>query len=219
MKANYQTILFDLDGTLLDTLGDLTASVNFMLIARGYPVRTAAQVRTFIGNGVWKLIERSLPAGSSAEEIEDCVTMFKAHYHAHMQDLTAPFAGIMELLDALVAAGCRLGVVSNKMDPAVKTLCDQWFGERLATAIGERAGLARKPAPDTLLYAMRELGADPATTVYVGDGETDVQTAQAAGVPCISVTWGYRDGDALVAAGATTLADTVADLRALLLEE
>ena len=219
MKANYQTILFDLDGTLLDTLGDLTASVNFMLTARGYPTHTATEVRSFIGNGVGKLIERSLPAGASAAEIEECVTAFKSHYHANMQVQTAPFAGILPLLDELVAAGCQLGVVSNKMDPAVKTLCAEWFGERLATAIGERAGLARKPAPDTLLYAMREVGADPATTVYVGDGETDVQTAQAAGVRCISVTWGYRDRDALAAVGATAFADTVADLRALLLEE
>ena len=218
MKTRYKTVLFDLDGTLLDSLGDLTASVNYILHAKGYPLRTEAEVRTFIGNGVRNLIKRSLPQGASDEEIAACVVDFKAHYDLHMQDHTAPFAGIMAVLDDLLAAGCRLGVVSNKMDPAVKTLCAHWFGDRLSAAIGERAGVRRKPAPDTLLCAMSELGADPATTVYVGDGETDVQTAHAAAVDCISVTWGYRDRDVLASYGATTFADTPEALRALLLE-
>lgn len=219
MKARYQTVLFDLDGTLLDSLSDLAASVNHILRERGYPIHTEAAVRTFIGNGVVHLLTCALPAGTSEQEIADAVAAFRAHYQVHMQDATAPFAGIPELLDALLLSGCRLGVVSNKPDPAVKALCAHWFGDRLSTAIGERAGVRRKPAPDTLLCAMAELGADPATTVYVGDGETDVITAREAGVPCISVTWGYRDREALAAEGAITFADTPSALRALLLEE
>lgn len=219
MRARYKTVLFDLDGTLLDSLADLTASVNHILCKRGYPTRTEREVRTFIGNGVVHLLTRSLPAGKPQAEIDECVRDFKAHYDLHMRDRTAPFAGIMTLLDDLLAAGCQLGVVSNKMDPAVKSLCAEWFGARLSAAIGERAGVRRKPAPDTLLCAMSELGADPATTVYVGDGETDVQTAQAADVACISVTWGYRDRAQLAEAGATVFAETPEALRAQLLED
>ena len=219
MKKRYEAVLFDLDGTLLDSLPDLVTSVNCILEARGYPTRTAEEVRRFIGDGVVALIARALPEGTAEAEIASCVTAFRAHYGVHMQDTTAPFAGIMELLDRLLAAGCRLGVVSNKMDSAVRSLCAEWFGDRLSAVIGEREGLRRKPAPDTLLCAMSELNADPATAVFVGDGETDVQTARAAGVPCIAVTWGNRDRATLAAVGATVFADTPEALGALLLEE
>ena len=177
-------VLFDLDGTLLDTLEDLADSVNYALAQHGYPQRTLEEVRTFVGNGAAMLIKLST---SYAEDYEQVLRTFQAYYKAHCQVKTGPYAGILDAL-AQIRAEYPVAVVSNKPDPAVKALCDDYFGG--VFALGERADCPRKPAPDMLYKAMEYLGVDKA--VYVGDSEVDVITAKNAGMPCISVLWGFR---------------------------
>ena len=177
-------VLFDLDGTLLDTLEDLADSVNYALAQHGYPQRTLEEVRTFVGNGAAMLIKLST---SYAEDYEQVLRTFQAYYKAHCQVKTGPYAGILDAL-AQIRAEYPVAVVSNKPDPAVKSLCKDYFGDILA--MGEHEGCPRKPAPDMLYKAMEQLGVDKA--VYIGDSEVDVITAKNAGMPCISVLWGFR---------------------------
>lgn len=177
-------VLFDLDGTLLDTLEDLADSVNYALAQHGYPQRTLEEVRTFVGNGAAMLIKLST---SYAEDYEQVLRTFQAYYKAHCQVKTGPYAGILDAL-AQIRAEYPVAVVSNKPDPAVKALCDDYFGG--VFALGERPDCPRKPAPDMLYKAMEQLGVDKA--VYIGDSEVDVITAKNAGMPCISVLWGFR---------------------------
>lgn len=213
----YQTVIFDLDGTLLDTLQDLADSTNYALSVHRMPARTLEEVRTFVGNGVGRLIHLAVPEGTPAEEEAACLADFRAHYLLNMENKTAPYPGVPALLEHLQAAGIRTAVVSNKFDGAVKGLCQNYFGDRLPVAIGESQGVARKPAPDTVFRALAELGAEPAGAVYVGDSDVDIATAQNAGLPCISVSWGFRDADFLRAHGAQQVADSPAALGALLL--
>ena len=201
----YQTVIFDLDGTLLDTLQDLADSTNYALSVHRMPARTLEEVRTFVGNGVGRLIHLAVPEGTPAEEEAACLADFRAHYLLNMENKTAPYPGVPALLEHLQAAGIRTAVVSNKFDGAVKGLCQNYFGDRLPVAIGESQGVARKPAPDTVFRALAELGAEPAGAVYVGDSDVDIATAQNAGLPCISVSWGFRDEDFLLAHGATEI--------------
>ncbi|MCD8341941.1 MAG: HAD-IA family hydrolase [Clostridiales bacterium] len=204
----YRTILFDLDGTLLNTLDDLHTACNYALAAVGEPARSREEVRQFVGNGLGKLLERAIPGGAAHPRFREALALLQRYYRAHDRVQTAPYEGMLPLLDALVEQGYRLGVVSNKPDGPVKALCSAYFGDRISVAIGERSGIRRKPAPDTALEALRVLGADPAFALYVGDSEVDIATARNAGLPCLSVTWGFRDRDALIAAGATALADS-----------
>lgn len=178
-------ILFDLDGTLLDTLEDLADSVNYALEQHGYPRRTLEEIRTFVGNGAAMLIKL---ATSESEDYEQVLRTFQSYYKAHCQVKTGPYAGVLDAL-AEIRAEYPVAVVSNKPDPAVKILCADYFGD--VFALGEHAGCTRKPAPDMLYKAMEYLGVDKA--VYVGDSEVDVITAKNAGMPCISVLWGFRD--------------------------
>ena len=201
----YQTVIFDLDGTLLDTLQDLADSTNYALSVHRMPARTLEEVRTFVGNGVGRLIHLAVPEGTPAEEEAACLADFRAHYLLNMENKTAPYPGVPALLEHLQAAGIRTAVVSNKFDGAVKGLCQNYFGDRLPVAIGESQGVARKPAPDTVFRALAELEAEPAGAVYVGDSDVDIATARNAGLPCISVTWGFRDEDFLLAHGATEI--------------
>ena len=211
-------VLFDLDGTLLDTLEDLYQSVNAALAACGFPERTRMEVRSFVGNGVRNLMVRSVPDGEENSKFEECFQKFREHYAAHLNDHTAPYVGIMELLAELKEKGIPTAVVSNKSDAAVKELCRETFGDLVPLAIGESERVKKKPAPDTVIEAAAEIGVPLKDCVYVGDSEVDLATAENAGIPCISVSWGFRDKELLESLGAKTLLDTVAELRDCLLD-
>ena len=214
MKQDRNTVIFDLDGTLLDTLADLAGSVNYVMGRKGFPCHTADQVRGMVGNGIYVLMERAIPGGRDNPAYEECVALFQAHYKLHMQDQTGPFPGILPLLGQLSGEGFHLAVVSNKFDAAVKALCRDYFGNLIPVAIGEHeaAGIAKKPAPDTVFAAMRELKASPDACVYVGDSDVDIETARNSGIPCISVTWGFRSREFLLAHGASVFAGDTREL-------
>ena len=211
-------VLFDLDGTLLDTLEDLYQSVNAALAACGFPERTRMEVRSFVGNGVRNLMVRAVPDGEENPKFEECFQKFQGHYAVHLNDHTAPYAGIMELLAELKEKGIPTAVVSNKSDAAVKELCRETFGDLVPLAIGESERVQKKPAPDTVIEAAAGIGVPLKDCVYVGDSEVDLATAENAGIPCISVSWGFRDKELLESLGAKTLLDTVAELRDCLLD-
>lgn len=211
-------VLFDLDGTLLDTLEDLYQSVNAALAACGFPERTRMEVRSFVGNGVRNLMVRSVPDGEENPKFEECFQKFREHYAAHLNDHTAPYAGIMELLAELKEKGIPTAVVSNKSDAAVKELCRETFRDLVPLAIGESERVKKKPAPDTVIEAAAGIGVPLKDCVYVGDSEVDLATAENAGIPCISVSWGFRDKELLESLGAKTLLDTVPELRDCLLD-
>lgn len=208
----YETFIFDLDGTLLDTLGDLHASTNFALRTFGYPERTLCEIRSFVGNGIGKLIERALPTGTSNSDYNAVLDCFKTYYGANCNNMTKAYDGIYKLLDALKSSGAKIAVVSNKVDSAVIELCARYFGSYFDVAIGEKQGIRRKPAPDSVFAAMQMLGASKETTVYIGDSEVDVQTAQNAGIDLIAVSWGFRDREMLAGMGNFHIADTPQEL-------
>ena len=211
---SFDTYIFDLDGTLLDTLGDLAASVNYALRTHGMPEHSIDDVRRFVGNGVRKLMERAVPDGADNPRFDAAFATFRQHYMAHSLDTTRPYEGIPEALEALKARGCHLAVVSNKMMAATQELCRHFFPDTIEVAIGEdeAAGIRRKPAPDTVFAALKALGVGKENAVYVGDSDVDIQTACNAGLPCISVLWGFRDRDFLQAHGATTFISTPQEL-------
>lgn len=213
----YDAAVFDLDGTLLDTLGDLADSTNYALRLSGFPQRTLDEVRMFVGNGVARLIHLAVPQGTPPRAEAACLAQFRAHYLTNMENKTAPYPGILPLLDELSADGYALAVVSNKFDGAVKGLCQSYFGARIPVAIGESQGVARKPAPDTVLRALEELGVDAGRAVYIGDSDVDIQTAQNSGLPCLSVSWGFRDSAFLQRHGAAVIVDTPQALKRALL--
>lgn len=204
----YDTYIFDLDGTLLATLGDLTASTNYAMRAFNMPEHTLDDVRHFVGNGIKKLIERAVPQGTANPQFSEVYDVFMAHYLKHNLDTTRPYSGVMELLAELKRRGCKMAIVSNKYCTATVALCRHFFSDFISVAIGESEQIRKKPAPDSVFEAMRRLNADPATTVYVGDSEVDIATAHNSGLPCISVLWGFRDQDFLIQHGADTFAST-----------
>ena len=210
------TVIFDLDGTLLDTLEDLTDSVNYAMERFGLPAHTPDAVRGFVGNGVAKLIERAIPQGVENPSYEAIFETFKEHYAKHCEDKTRPYEGIMEVLALLKKQGYHLAIVSNKFDGAVKQLCKKYFGEYISVAIGESDQVKRKPAPDTVYQALRELGSESCRAIYVGDSEVDLQTAQNAQLRCVSVTWGFRTKEQLLNAGAGPIIRTPQELPELL---
>ncbi len=212
----YQTILFDLDGTLLDTLEDLADAVNHILERHRCPQRTLDEVRLFVGNGLGMLMRRSLPAQYSQTVSDLLAEELRTYYTAHSRIKTAPYAGVRELLETLHAAGAKVAVVSNKADEAVGELCSFYFPGLVDAAVGETAGRRPKPAPDAVELALERLHVDKTDAVYVGDSQVDLDTAKAAGLPCIAVTWGFRSREDLVKAGAETLADSVEELSRLL---
>lgn len=212
MKNNYQLVIFDLDGTLLDTLDDLADSVNYALGTESLPVRTREEVRQFVGNGIRKLVERAVPAGTAVEVTDRVFEAFQVRYKEHCADKTKPYDGILELLHDLKERGVKTAVVSNKADFAVKELCQQYFPGLLCEAIGERAGIARKPAPDTVNEVLRLLGMDRTGAVYIGDSEVDVETAENANMDCIAVDWGFRDAACLRKAGAAVIVSDAEEL-------
>ena len=213
----YDTVIFDLDGTLLDTLQDLAAAVNYALHQQGYPPRTVQEVCRFVGNGVEKLMRRAVPAGLPEERIMAALAVFKDYYALHNNDATAPYPGIEALLDHLKARGVRMAMVSNKNDPNVKALARLYFPTTISMAVGEGGGVRAKPCPDTVLHVMNTWGCDPSRVLYVGDSDVDIQTARNAGVDCASVCWGFRPEQELRAAGATLLVHTAQELEAVVL--
>lgn len=196
-------VVFDLDGTLLDTLDDLWYATNHALASYGLPERTRDEVRRFVGNGYGRLTTLAAPAGTNEEVLSELLATFNAYYQAHATDHTGPYPHIHEMLDALRARGVPMAVVSNKGDAAVKELVEAHFPGVFACAVGERPGIRRKPAPDTVLAVCEELGVAATDIVYVGDSEVDIATAQAVGCACVSVCWGFRTVEELQAAGAT----------------
>ena len=214
MKS-YETYIFDLDGTLLNTLDDLYLSTNHALRAFHQPARTIDEIRRFVGNGVKKLIERSTPGGEENPLFEQIFEEFKAYYLLHSEDHTAPYEGIIPLLRELKQKGKQTAVVSNKFLAATEDLCQRLFPGLVDIAIGEHDGVNCKPAPDMVQLVMKRLQANPETTVYVGDSDVDLQTARNSGLPCISVLWGFRDKDFLIKQGATVFAEKPEDILAI----
>ena len=210
----YNTYIFDLDGTLLDTLGDLAASVNYALRTHGMPEHTIDDVRRFVGNGVRKLMERAVPDGTVNPLFDEAFATFRQHYMEHSLDTTRPYDGVPEMLATLKAKGCHLAVVSNKMMAATQELCRHFFPDTIEVAIGENEaeGIRKKPAPDTVIAALRQLGVGQEGAVYVGDSDVDIETARNSGLPCISVLWGFRDRDFLLQHGAKTLISAPSEL-------
>ena len=208
----YTTIIFDLDGTLLNTLADLAAATNHALAEHKLPQRTTDEVRRFVGNGIRKLIERAVPADTPAKLHEEVFASFNRYYKQHCADSTRPYEGVLQLLQQLRTASCRTAIVSNKADYGVQALAKQYFDGQLDAACGERAGIAKKPAPDMLLAIMQQLKAEPASTIYIGDSDTDIATASNAGVACIGACWGFRGRAFLEAHGAKLLAENVSDI-------
>lgn len=204
----YELIVFDLDGTLLDTLDDLHAAVNAALAEFALPLRTKDEVRSFVGNGISLLMERAV--GKARSDFADVLTAFKEYYAAHCAERTRPYDGILDLLSALKEKGKKLALLSNKADFAVKQLAEVYFKGVFDDVVGEKEaeGIRKKPAPDSLFLVMERLGSAKETTLYVGDSEVDIQTANNAGVDCLSVTWGFKDKAFLAEHGATNFADT-----------
>ncbi len=213
----YQTAIFDLDGTLLNTLDDLADAVNYALAEFHYPVRTLAEVRRFVGNGIANLIERSLPNSERTADFDEVLFTFRAYYERNSQNKTAPYAGILDMLTHLREAGVRVAVVSNKFDAAVTALSRRYFGDLVEIAVGEHPDRAKKPAPDGIFFALEQLQEAREGAVYIGDSEVDAVTAKNAGIPCISVLWGFRDREEIAAAGGRIFAKTVTELEKILL--
>ena len=199
----YKLAVFDMDGTILDTLEDLKDSTNFALEKCGYPTRSYDEVRRFVGNGIRKLIERAVPEGLTVEQIDRVHEVFTEHYKVHCADKTKAYDGIKPLLEKLRASGVKTAVVSNKADYGVQELCKEYFDGLFDYAVGEREGIRRKPAPDAVNEALRVLGMSKSEAVYIGDSDVDFETAKNAELPCISVLWGFRDEEFLREKGAT----------------
>lgn len=213
---NINTIIFDLDGTLLNSLGDLHASFNHAIEKFGYPTRSIEEIKSFVGNGIKKAIERALPYQVSDEELNKITEYFRSYYKEHMLELTKPYDGIVELLGNLKAKGYKLAIVSNKYDDAVKKLSKNYFDNLIDIAVGEGYGVKRKPEIDGVLKAIEIMGSSLNNCIFVGDSNVDIETADNANIPCISVLWGYRDKEFLIQKGAKFLAETPKDIEKIL---
>lgn len=213
---NIRYVVFDLDGTLLNTLDDLFLSVNKILSDHGYKTRSKNEVRSYLGNGVRALLNLALPE-EERFRTDELLPEFKAYYDLHKEDNTAPYAGVKEAVAEIKKAGVKCAIVSNKFDAAVQELKNVTFSGLIDFACGEREGVKPKPAPDGVFLAMNELGADPAETVYVGDSEVDLATAENTGLKCVAVSWGFRDRDELVKRGAKNIADTPEQMKDFIL--
>lgn len=206
------SLIFDLDGTLLDTIGDLTDSTNYALEKFGFPQRTTEEVRSFVGNGLKMLIFRALPAGTDDATIEAVLLQMKMHYTENYHNKTVPYSGIPELLARLHEDGYPMAIVSNKADSVVSLLRTLYFDGLIPVAVGETEQISRKPAPDMVWEGLRRLGAQRDSAVYIGDSEVDIRTANNAGLPCLSVSWGFRTAQQLQAAGARLIVHSPQEL-------
>lgn len=217
IMKKYDTVIFDLDGTLLDTLDDLMTAVNYVMKKYGYPLHSKGAIRTFVGNGVVHLIACAVPGGIDNPDFEACLADYRAYYETHTMQFTKPYDGVMDLIHKLKEEGYKLAVVSNKQDVATKSLCAKCFPEvSLAMGEMESKGIRRKPHPDMVLEAIRQLGSEKERCCYIGDSEVDIATARNTGIDCISVTWGFRTAEELCKNGAQLLADNTADVMVLL---
>lgn len=215
----YDTVVFDMDGTLLNTLEDLKNATNYALREFGMPEHSLDDVRHFVGNGVKRLMELAVPDGLNNPQFDEVFATFREYYTKHSNDTTCAYDGVVDLMKQLQEAGYALAIVSNKLDAAVKDLNEIYFEGVVKVAIGEREGVSKKPAPDMVYTALAELGRTKETAVYVGDSEVDLQTAKNAGLPCISVLWGFREHEFLEAQGAKTFAEKPADVWEILQRE
>ena len=216
MFENVDTVIFDMDGTVLNTLTDLTTSVNYVLTKFNLPIRTAEEYRLYFGNGIKHALECAAPEGTPEQLIEEMLPVFREHYNEHCLDMTRPYDGIIGLMERLKRKGYKMAIVSNKIDSAVKELNDRFFSDYVSVAIGEKPGIRRKPAPDTVFEALKELGSRGDTAVYIGDSEVDHKTAINSKIPCITVLWGFRDREFLENNGATVFANKPEDVYELL---
>lgn len=203
----YKTIIFDLDGTLLNTLQDLHNSVNHAMRVLDFPERTIDEVRRFVGNGVHTLIRRAAPKDITEAQYNAAYDAFEEHYAVHNRDNTAPYDGVVDMLKALRSRGHKLAIVSNKIDFAVQALKHEFFDGVVDCAVGDREGIANKPEPDMVYIAMKELDAELSECVYVGDTDVDLATAENSGMPCICVSWGFRSRAELISYNAETIVD------------
>lgn len=211
------TVIFDLDGTLLNTLDDLTDAVNFAMTQNGCPTHSTEVIKSFVGNGIKKLIERSVPNGCSEDKTEKCFKDFCTFYEQHKTDKTKPYLGIIELLSKLKKTGFKTAVVTNKADFAAQALCKDIFGDLITVTVGANENIRHKPYPDSTVKALQSLGSKPQDAYFVGDSDVDVQTAQNAGIDFIGVLWGFRDKLVLESAGATVFAENTQELCEFLL--
>ncbi len=212
----YKAVIFDIDGTLLDTLEDIADSVNYALGKLDFPLRAIPEIRKYVGNGVLRMLELSLPDGIHNPRFNETVSLFRQHYDKNCRNKTRPYDGIVNLLQNLAANGYKLAVISNKYDAAVRELNDFYFSEYITVAIGESSSIKRKPAADMLLTALNSLAVSKGEAVYIGDSEVDIETAINAGVDCISVAWGFRSRDWLAGHGASKIVDSPDELAELL---
>ena len=212
------TIIFDLDGTLLNTLDDLMDSVNFALSAFSFKERSREEIRRFVGNGVTMLIKRSVPEGTNEEITKRVFSVFREHYLKNMENKTVPYEGIMPLLEEAKRQGIKTGVVSNKLDEAVKGLCEKTFGDLIGFAQGAQGEDDRKPNPINVFKCVKALGSETENCVYVGDSEVDFQTAQIAQMKCINVLWGFRKKEEMLPFGADTFINKPSELLGLIKE-
>ena len=205
-----KVIIFDLDGTLLNTLDDLADSTNFALSEFNYPTRSKEEIRTFVGNGVAKLIERAIPDGKNNSNFDKCLEIFKQHYSINKYNKTAPYNNIINLLIELKEKNYKIAVVSNKFDLAVKDLCQKYFPNLIDVAIGENeaAGINKKPSSDTVNLVLQQLNLNSNQAIYVGDSDVDILTAKNSNMPCVSVTWGFRDKEFLIKNNAQIIINT-----------
>ncbi len=208
----YDAIIWDMDGTLLDTLDDLTDSVNFALAAFSQPLRTREEIRAFIGNGVARLLELSVAGGRENPQFTEIFSVFQNRYDRSCNEKTRPYAGLDTLLAELNRRGFRMAIVSNKVDSALKELAELYFKGLMEQVLGDTEGARRKPHPDKLLKVLETMDVAKDRAVYIGDTEVDLQTAENAGVDCICVGWGYRDRPALLEAGAKLIIDKPEEL-------
>ena len=215
-NMKYTLAIFDMDGTILDTLEDLTDSLNVSLNAFSMPERTLEEVRSFVGNGIHNLIEKAVPERTTSEEIEDVFEFFMPYYQKNCANKTKPYDGIVEVIQSLRQRGIKTAVVSNKADNAVQELCKQYFSDLFDFSIGEKPGNRKKPAPDAVLETLRNLGISKKDAVYIGDSEVDVATAKNSQLDCIAVTWGFRSTELLKDHGATVFAHNPEELLTVL---
>lgn len=218
---SYKAVIFDLDGTLLNTLQDLTDAVNAALSSQQLPLRTIDEIRHFVGNGIIKLLERAVPEGKKHPAFDEICTVFRKYYGEHCQDKTSPYEGILPLLNDLKTRKIQAAVVSNKADFAVQELIPFYFGDLIAVAHGENeaGGIRKKPAPDMVLQTLKELECEAGETVYVGDSDVDIETAENAGLDCISVSWGFRSRDFLEEHGASLIINKPEELIPILINK
>jgi 2-phosphoglycolate phosphatase len=213
----YRLVIFDMDGTILNTLEDLADSLNHVLSTHGYPKQPLKNVRNFVGNGIRKLIERAVPSDTPSDTIDRLFEDFLPYYQQHCADKTKPYDGILKLLEDLRTAGCKTAVVSNKANTAVLELCAQYFEHCFDMAVGERTGVRKKPAPDSVNEVVKDLQIPHSEAVYIGDSDVDIETAKNAGMDCIIVNWGFRDTEFLKEHGAKIIVSSPDEIKKIIL--